>query len=162
MYLFVLVLVLFQVIASASASCLHGTEFYRSSLGKRDGAAAFGYTDRLSALNWANLDPSYAAAACAESKFQSPINLDNTTSIITEPVQCEVSLTNTITLLNLGFTLKIIANGTTTFQNEIFALAQYHFHTPSEHRINEEYFPMEMHMVFQNAGTSGLLRLLMS
>jgi carbonic anhydrase len=54
---------------------------------------------------------------------------------------------------NLGTTVEVIANGTTEFGNKTFNLKQFHFHSPSEHRINEEYFPLEMHMVHQAAGT---------
>jgi carbonic anhydrase len=54
---------------------------------------------------------------------------------------------------NLGSTIETIVNGTTTFNGSDFSLKQLHFHTPSEHRINEEYFPLEMHMVHEAAGT---------
>jgi carbonic anhydrase len=33
-----------------------------------------------------------------------------------------------------------------------FRLLQFHFHTPSEHRINGREFPLEMHLVHQSAG----------
>ena len=34
-----------------------------------------------------------------------------------------------------------------------FDLKQFHFHSPSEHTINGEHFPLEMHMVHQATGT---------
>ena len=46
----------------------------------------------------------------------------------------------------------MIVNGTATFDGTNYALKQFHFHTPSEHRIDEEYFPLEMHMVHQATG----------
>jgi carbonic anhydrase len=58
---------------------------------------------------------------------------------------------------NLGTTVEVIANGSTEFANTTFNLKQFHFHSPSEHRINDEYFPLEMHMVHQSAGKFGLL-----
>ena len=36
--------------------------------------------------------------------------------------------------------------------HETFRLAQFHFHTPSEHRIDGHAFPLEMHLVHQNGG----------
>ena len=33
------------------------------------------------------------------------------------------------------------------FDGETYAFAQFHFHTPSEHHINKEEYPLEMHMV---------------
>jgi carbonic anhydrase len=46
----------------------------------------------------------------------------------------------------------VIAGGTTEFENKTFNLKQFHFHHPSEHRINEEDFALEMHMVHEAAG----------
>lgn len=34
-----------------------------------------------------------------------------------------------------------------TFDGDTYAFAQFHFHTPSEHHINREEYPLEMHMV---------------
>ncbi|HCX23714.1 MAG: hypothetical protein CMB80_32640 [Flammeovirgaceae bacterium] len=34
-----------------------------------------------------------------------------------------------------------------TFDGETYDFAQFHFHTPSEHHINKEEYPLEMHMV---------------
>ena len=50
---------------------------------------------------------------------------------------------------NLGTTLETIVTGTTTFAGKAFTLQQFHMHTPSEHRINDEYFPLEIHMVHE-------------
>lgn len=47
-------------------------------------------------------------------------------------------------------------NGTTTFGGNQFELAQFHIHTPSEHRINREYFPLEVHMVHKGIGKSSI------
>jgi carbonic anhydrase len=55
---------------------------------------------------------------------------------------------------NLGTTLEVLATGTTTFAGTEFALKQFHMHTPSEHRIAEEYFPLEVHMVHEAADKS--------
>ena len=50
---------------------------------------------------------------------------------------------------NLGTTIEVIVNGTTKFAGNDFRLKQFHFHTPSEHRVNEEYFPIEIHLVHE-------------
>jgi carbonic anhydrase len=51
---------------------------------------------------------------------------------------------------NLGSGLEVvITNGSLATNNITYPLAQFHFHTPSEHRVNEEYFPMECHFVFE-------------
>jgi hypothetical protein len=51
---------------------------------------------------------------------------------------------------NLGSGLEVdMPNGSLTANGTTFPFAQFHFHTPSEHRVNEEYYPMECHFVFQ-------------
>jgi hypothetical protein len=53
---------------------------------------------------------------------------------------------------NLGTTIEVIVNGTTTVAEKDFQLMQFHMHTPSEHHINGEYHPLEVHMVHQGVG----------
>jgi hypothetical protein len=53
---------------------------------------------------------------------------------------------------NLGTTIEVIVNGTTTVAGADFQLVQFHMHTPSEHHINGEYHPLEVHMVHQGVG----------
>jgi len=60
----------------------------------------------------------------------------------------------------LGSTVEVIVNGTATFNGTNYALKQFHFHTPSEHRINEEYFPLEMHMVHQTTDKASRIAVL--
>jgi carbonic anhydrase len=50
---------------------------------------------------------------------------------------------------NLGTTIEVIVNGTTSIAGSDFQLVQFHMHTPSEHHINGEYHPLEVHMVHQ-------------
>lgn len=42
----------------------------------------------------------------------------------------------------------------TTVGGKVFDLKQFHFHNPSEHTIDGEYFPLEMHFVHEAAGMS--------
>jgi carbonic anhydrase len=55
---------------------------------------------------------------------------------------------------NLGTTIEVIVNGTTSIAGSDFQLVQFHMHTPSEHHINGEYHPLEVHMVHQGVGKS--------
>jgi carbonic anhydrase len=50
---------------------------------------------------------------------------------------------------NLGTTIEVIVNGTTSVAGSDFQLVQFHMHTPSEHHLNGEYHPLEVHMVHQ-------------
>ena len=136
----------------ASANCLHGTSLHSSS-----GNTSWGYTNGISPLLWASLDPSFAS--CASSKYQSPINLDCSIPRAQSPPQVGLSLLSTPQLLNTGVSIEVVPNvlnasfgrgPITMFDGSAYRLAQFHFHVPSEHRVEEEFFAAEMHMVHEN------------
>ena len=54
---------------------------------------------------------------------------------------------------NNGHTIevKVAAGSYLRIGQERFDLVQFHFHTPSEHRLHGEEFPMELHFVHRNA-----------
>jgi carbonic anhydrase len=135
-----------------SANCVHGTVTYDRSLAKRASTATpFGYTDSLSPILWANLDPSYSN--CATSNVKSPINLANGTALSTENLSINIPVAESSIMQNLGWTVEVLFSGTTTLGDSTFDFKQFHFHTPSEHRIKKEHFPLEMHMVHQTQGS---------
>ncbi|KAF5380101.1 hypothetical protein D9615_006127 [Tricholomella constricta] len=115
-------------------------------------ASNFTYTGATGPLGWAGL--SKANAACSISKLQSPINLDAAVGgahprniIIAFP-----DFNEGAEIENTGQTLEVHVRGmattaTTHLDGKAYALDRFHFHTPSEHRIEEEYFPMEVHFV---------------
>ncbi len=58
---------------------------------------------------------------------------------------------------NTGKTIQIDATkfnprGTLTFNNKVYLLENIHVHTPSEHRLFEEHFPLETHFVHRLSG----------
>lgn len=149
-----LALVLATSALSVSANCIHGTSLFARSEGKVD-VSKFGYSGSQGPLNWAGLDP--ANSACRASKVQSPIVLDHSISKAKSAPKVEIPNVEEAEFGNLGTTLEVVVSGKTTFEGIEFELKQFHLHTPSEHRINEEYFPLEMHMVHQAAGAFHLL-----
>ncbi|VUC29372.1 unnamed protein product [Clonostachys rosea] len=139
---------------TALAVCNYGTTHFPREPNVPIGT--FGYTGLDGPLNWYSLNKS-ANMLCAEGHFQSPINLNS--SIPTAPGNRGLTLNITsysegAELENLGTTLEVPANGTFTTADNTYNLAQFHFHTPSEHRIELEYYPMEAHFVFQAANKS--------
>ena len=58
-------------------------------------------------------------------------------------------------LVNNGHTIQFnvadAAANSVAYKGVSYALAQFHFHTPSEHRLNGKSFPMEMHLVNKDA-----------
>ncbi|KAH0544377.1 hypothetical protein FGG08_001518 [Glutinoglossum americanum] len=139
--------------ASVYASCLHGTDLLPRRLVKYDEVktvevSKFGYTGLQGPLNWAGL--SEDNAACRESNNQSPINLADPRIEQIAPGEMELSIpkVEAAELENLGSTVEVVMeefNATLAFGGKTFSLKQFHFHTPSEHRIDEEHFPLEMH-----------------
>ncbi|EKG10454.1 Monooxygenase FAD-binding protein [Macrophomina phaseolina MS6] len=143
------------LLSSASASCLHGTSLMPRRLNGRATVevATYGYDGANGPLNWHNLAP--ANSMCATGKNQSPINLGSSIKKAAKAPVIEIPNVQSAEFENLGSTLEVIVNGTTTVDGRAFELAQFHLHTPSEHRINDEYYPLEMHMVHQAADGDG-------
>lgn len=143
-------------ISLASAVCTHGTTLFPRDASEAFPVAKFDYDGITGPLNWYGLDNS-TNQACSMGKNQSPIN------IITKdyaPVQgsslgLEIEhYPNGAELANLGSTLLVFANGSITRDGMDYSLKQFHFHTPSEHRVDGEFYPFEVHFVFQADGTS--------
>ncbi|WP_431273878.1 carbonic anhydrase [Variovorax ureilyticus] len=59
-------------------------------------------------------------------------------------------------MVNNGHTLQVdVSDGaqhTIAFKGADYQLAQFHFHTPSEHHFDGKSFPMEMHLVSKDSG----------
>ncbi len=99
---------------------------------------------------WGELDP--GNSACANGSEQSPINLEFS-QVKEEKILKEMQVyyePTTFTLLNNGHTVQ--ANATSESNRIIvegneYKLAQFHFHTPSEHQFNGQHYDMEMHLV---------------
>lgn len=105
--------------------------------------------------NWEEISDSECRSA-----VQSPVN------IITEDI-IEARLAD-IQYEYEPFSMKIVDNGHTiqvfgtensfiTVEGTRYQFRQFHFHYPSEHKIDGEEYPMEMHLVHQEEGTSNLV-----
>ena len=118
----------------------------------------WGYEGESGPATWASLSPVYAL--CGEGKGQSPINIvksetkggatwkfdyKNTSLHIAHNEHMEDIVDN-------GHTIQVTVDegSTFTFNNKTYHLKQFHFHTPSEHTLDGNHAPMEMHMVHQS------------
>lgn len=131
---------------TASATCMHNLQKFKRQEGEAVKVNTFGYTGLIGPFNWAALEPENEA--CKTGTNQSPINIDETIALATEAPVLDIP-EQEAEFENLGTTLEVILNGTTSFAGSDFRLKQFHMHTPSEHRIGEEYFPLEIHMVHE-------------
>ncbi|KAK2863696.1 hypothetical protein FQN49_004080 [Arthroderma sp. PD_2] len=142
------------VITSVSASCLHGTSLQPRHL-SADGqvpVASFNYTGTGGPLHWVGLNRT-ANQECGHGSTQSPIVLNSRTIPHAAKGSVKMSIPSVMEadFENLGSTVEVVVGGKLSAEGKDYELAQFHFHTPSEHRVDEEYSPMEAHFVFQTA-----------
>lgn len=141
----------------ATAVCHHGTTLSPRSAGFAKRAEAFGYHELEGPLNWHGLDE--LNELCALGTNQSPINV---VGGLTEVSGSSFGLAidaypSGAEFENLGTTVQVFAEGSATVGGVSHSLLQFHFHTPSEHHLNGEFFPGEAHFVFQAEGKKSSL-----
>lgn len=90
---------------------------------------------------------------CLTGKNQSPINAKIADKEVIAGSGFVLNIPNVAEaeFENLGSTVEVIVNGTFTHGGETYTLKQFHFHTPSEHRLDDESHAMEVHFVTQSA-----------
>jgi carbonic anhydrase len=103
--------------------------------------------------HWAELDPDYKSC---NGEVQSPINITSG-KCINSRLDIEFHYHPFfVDLVNNGHTLieQIVEPKALVFNEEQFTLLQFHFHTPSEHHINDAEYPMEIHFVHRSGSGS--------
>lgn len=109
----------------------------------------WGYGGTVGPGNWADLSPEFVT--CKIGKKQSPINLENGTDANLPAI--EFAYKNTpFTITNRGYDLQINyePGSYAIIGNKKYELLQFHFHSPSEHTLNGNAYPMEAHLVHQS------------
>lgn len=115
----------------------------------------WGYSGDEGPSNWSELSPEFAL--CGEGMAQSPIDIE--AAVETELVDIEFHYGTTANnILNNGHTIQVdVAGGSAIVYNGIrYDLLQFHFHSPSEHTIDGEAAPMEIHFVHQDRNSNNL------
>ncbi len=108
--------------------------------------------------HWSSMNPDWRL--CSEGEEQSPIDLANATDIELPAVEIDTPSEREVEVLNQAGVIHELDNGHTIQINaktgeklivgdQSYALVQFHFHAPSEHTVDGEHFPMEMHFVHQ-------------
>ena len=118
----------------------------------------FSYDGTLGPIGWAAIDPE-KNQLCAHGREQSPINFDAATvkTVLdgesTRP-RLNYPTVPSANLTNLGTTIEAKVGGELTLPTDgsVWKLDQFHFHTPSEHRLSDEWFPLEIHFVHKHKG----------
>ena len=116
-----------------------------------EGAAAEPpHWDYEEAEAWGSLSPEYAA--CDTGTQQSPINLVEPEAKDLENATFEY-LPSTASIVNNGHTVQVNldAGGSMWLDDVEYRLVQFHFHGPSEHTVDGDSFPLEIHFVHKSA-----------
>ena len=114
--------------------------------------AHWSYDGKTAPANWAELDE--ANRACKLSKEQSPIDIiDSKTKKAPLPALEFKYAATSAEVINNGHTIQINlpAGGSLKVGSDEASLLQFHFHTPSEEKINGKNFPMVAHFVHKSA-----------
>jgi carbonic anhydrase len=105
-----------------------------------------------------------ADKVCAVGNQQSPIDI--TTAIKADLPKIEIAWGGGVdSIVNNGHTIQLnVGEGSTlAVGGEKYRLVQFHFHRPSEHKVDGKGFPMEVHFVHATAsGALGVVGVLMT
>lgn len=113
------------------------------------GSPLWSYGGSENPTQWGKLSNDFAL--CELGRDQSPINIKNT--VEDSPAKIDFDYKpSPLVVVNNGHTIQVnYAQGSTvTINGKKYALLQFHFHTPSEHNINDKASPMELHLVHRN------------
>ena len=154
------------VLALSLPACLHAGETGPS---PAKGHSAWGYDGDRGPLHWGELGPE--SALCEKGMAQSPIDLLRTHKTTLDDIQFSYG-DAPFHVVNNGHTLQEVEplsetvksrypkhgqtvlhfdkDSTIVFDEDLYLLEQFHFHTPSEHTVDQRHFPMELHLVHHN------------
>lgn len=118
----------------------------------KDDKPHWGYDGSNGAQAWGDLEPGFAA--CKLGKFQSPIDIrdQEAKKAPLPPIRFGYAAAPA-EVVNNGHTIQVNlpAGGTVGLADGEYKLLQFHFHTPSEEKINGKPYPMVAHLVHQDA-----------
>ena len=113
------------------------------------GAAHWDYVGGAGPLAWAALKPEFSL--CASGQRQSPIDIRGGLAVDLEPVRFEYQASR-FGVIDNGHTVQVnLAPGNAIeVGGKRFELLQFHFHRPSEERIDGRQFEMSLHLVHKD------------
>lgn len=109
--------------------------------------AKWSYIGDTGPAHWGDLAPEYST--CKSGKNQSPVDISISTEAKLDGIKMDYSLLVAENIINNGHTIQvnIRSGGTIKLDDKTFELKQFHFHTPSENRVNNKSYPLEVHFV---------------
>ncbi len=105
----------------------------------------WGYEGAGAPENWSKLDPQNKA--CAIGERQSPIDIKDGIKVDLEPIKFNYQ-PSTFRIVDNGHTVQVqVGEGSISLTGKSYELVQFHFHRPSEEKINGQRFDMVVHLV---------------
>ncbi len=113
-------------------------------------ATHWDYEGENGPLQWGRINPAWSQ--CESGKRQSPIDIRDGIRVDLEPIGIDYKPAR-FSVLDNGHTIQVNlgAGNTITVGGKMYELVQFHFHRPSEERINGRSFSMVVHLVHKNA-----------
>jgi carbonic anhydrase len=130
---------------TAAAALLLAGNAYAEMEGHGD-APHWGYTGEGAPAHWGELDAKYEM--CAKGMHQSPINITGAPHMDAPAITMQYQATP-LKVVNNGHAIQVNygAGSTLTVDGKTYHLAQFHFHSPSEHTQDGKPYAMEAHLV---------------
>ncbi|WP_150428176.1 carbonic anhydrase [Dechloromonas sp. CZR5] len=98
--------------------------------------------------NWGKLDP--RNKLCATGERQSPIDIKDGIKVDVEPIKFKYQ-PSTFRIVDNGHTIQVEAGeGSISLTGKTYELVQFHFHRPSEEKVNGQRFDMVVHLVHKS------------
>ncbi len=112
--------------------------------------AHWGYEGKEGPEKWDKICKEYSACG---GKHQSPINIMTAGAkedVHLKPIKLKYNTTH-VHIINNGHTVQFNCDEGSFVEagDKEYSLKQFHFHTPSEHEVNGDHYPMEAHFVHQ-------------
>jgi carbonic anhydrase len=109
----------------------------------------WGYDGAGAPANWGKLKPDYAT--CDNGKRQSPIDIRPGIAVDLDPIKFAYKQTK-YRVFDNGHTIQVNVGAGSTIEvmGKRYELVQFHFHKPSEERINGRPYPMVAHFVHKD------------
>jgi carbonic anhydrase len=123
--------------------------------------AAWSYGGMTGPQAWGRLKPEYSA--CAAGKRQSPIDIRDGIALDLDPVQFDYK-PGAFAIVDTGRTIqvKVAPGNAIEVGGRRYALQQFHFHRPSEARVNGRQFEMDVQLVHKDSeGRQAVVALLL-
>jgi carbonic anhydrase len=114
-------------------------------------AAHWTYEGEDGPEHWGEIDPTYEL--CSTGREQSPIDVIEPTHADLADIAVSYKPISPMRILNNGHTIQVNVDpgSSITLDGVRYDLAQFHFHTPSEHLIAGQPQEMELHLVHRSA-----------